>query len=81
MHAPRPGEQQSPSTNRSLPVLQPPEPAGRDDLEEMRFTLRAARFVFSQIDRSIRTRTGYVSRNTWLLEAITEKLSREVGKP
>ncbi|WP_108663636.1 hypothetical protein [Acuticoccus kandeliae] len=54
-----------------------PERSDRD-LEEIRFTLRAARFVFDQIDRSLRNRAGYVSRNTWILEAISEKLQREL---
>lgn len=51
-----------------------------EELEEVRFTLRAPRFVFSKIDGSRRARPGHVSRNTWILEAITEKLQREATK-
>lgn len=45
--------------------------------EEVRFTLRAPRYIFSRIDGSRRARPGHLSRNTWILEAITEKLQRE----
>jgi hypothetical protein len=48
------------------------------DLEEVRFTLRAPQFVFRQIDAARKLRVGFVSRNTWILEAITEKLQREL---
>lgn len=51
-----------------------------EELEEVRFTLRAPRFLFSKIDASRRGRPGHVSRNTWILEAITEKLQRESSK-
>ena len=49
-----------------------------EDLEEVRFTLRAPQFVFGRIDAARRPRIGFVSRNTWILEAITEKLQREL---
>lgn len=45
--------------------------------EEVRFTLRAPRYIFSRIDALRRGRPGHLSRNTWILEAITEKLQRE----
>ncbi|MHB1219076.1 MAG: hypothetical protein ACYC1L_12865 [Alphaproteobacteria bacterium] len=48
--------------------------------EEIRFTLRAPRYVFSRVDALRRQRPGHVSRNTWILEAITEKLQRETLK-
>ena len=51
-----------------------------EELEEVRFTLRAPRFLFAQIDGSRRVRPSHVSRNTWILEAITEKLQRESSK-
>lgn len=60
-----------------------PGPLGgnfHEELEEVRFTLRAPRFLFSRIDGSRRARPGYISRNTWILEAITEKLQREASK-
>jgi len=51
-------------------------------LEEVRFTLRAPQFVFSQVDAARKSRSGFVSRNTWILEAITERLERELlGRP
>ena len=52
----------------------------REALEEVRFTLRAPRFLFSKVDGSRRLRAGHVSRNTWILEAITEKLQREAAE-
>ena len=55
-----------------------PERTTAEDLEETRFTLRAPQFVFRQIDAARRPRVGFVSRNTWVLEAITEKLQREL---
>jgi hypothetical protein len=71
-------ERQVPASTPALPVAVAKSPSATDELEELRFTLRAARFVFSQIDRSLRVRAGYVSRNTWILEAISEKLKREM---
>ena len=59
-------------------VSEKPERMIALDLEEARFTLRAPQFVFAQIDAARRTRIGFVSRNTWILEAITEKLQREL---
>jgi hypothetical protein len=56
----------------------PENEADRAALEEVRFTLRAPQFVFSQIDAARRVRPGFVSRNTWILEAITERLQREI---
>ena len=68
----------------TVPVTSPLKPTvpenevDRAALEEIRFTLRAPQFVFSQIDAVRRGRPGFVSRNTWILEAITERLQREI---
>jgi hypothetical protein len=48
-----------------------------NEQDEVRFTLRAPRYLFSKIDEFRGARVGKVSRNTWILEAITEKLQRE----
>ena len=45
--------------------------------ERSRHSLRLEPDVLSTIDVSRESRTGFVSRNTWILEAILEKLSRE----
>lgn len=42
-----------------------------------RINLRLAQETFSAIDRARSTRAGHVSRNTWVTEAIEEKLARE----
>jgi len=43
-----------------------------------RINLRLAPEVFSLVDRARAKRLGSVSRNTWIAEAIQEKLSREL---
>jgi len=42
-----------------------------------RINLRLAGETFSAIDAACAARPGNVSRNTWIAEAIEEKLSRE----
>lgn len=42
-----------------------------------RINLRLPAEVFSAIDASRAQRMGHVSRNTWLTEAVQEKLARE----
>jgi hypothetical protein len=42
-----------------------------------RINLRLAGQTFSAIDAACATRPGNVSRNTWIAEAIEEKLARE----
>ncbi len=60
---------------------EPREPAvpGKEphDEDEVRFTLRGSHYLFSLIDRARGRRPGKISRNTWVLEAITEKLKKE----
>ena len=64
----------------------PPEPTSHQgprlgDEDEVRFTLRAPAYLFSLIDEFRGRRPGKISRNTWILEAITEKLKRERQAP
>lgn len=42
-----------------------------------RINLRLAADTFAAIDRARLARPGHVSRNTWLSEAVEEKLARE----
>jgi len=52
----------------------PPEPT-RDKLE--RFTVRLSPQVLAAIDDARDQRAGIVSRNTWITEAVHEKLSKQ----
>ncbi len=54
----------------------PPPPPPHDE-DEVRFTLRGAHYLFSLIDEARGRRPGKISRNTWILEAVTEKLKKE----
>ncbi len=42
-----------------------------------RINLRLSPETFAAIDQSRSARPGHVSRNTWLTEAVAEKLARE----
>lgn len=42
-----------------------------------RINLRLPAEAFAAIDRARAVRAGHVSRNTWLTEAVQEKLARE----
>lgn len=44
-----------------------------------RINLRLPPEVFAAIDQARSLRIGHVSRNTWIAEAIQEKLARELG--
>jgi hypothetical protein len=46
-----------------------------------RINLRLAGDTFVQIDAACAERPGNVSRNTWIAEAVQEKLARERGAP
>lgn len=60
------------------PFSPPSSPGSPPDGEdELRFTLRGSVYLFSLIDKARGRRPGKISRNTWILEAITEKLMRE----
>jgi hypothetical protein len=60
---------------------EPPASSARRprDEDEMRFTLRGSFYLFSLIDQARSRRPGKISRNTWILEAITERLKKERG--
>ena len=45
-----------------------------------RVNLRLPADVFAAIDASCAARAGRVSRNTWVAEAVREKLSRDRGE-
>ena len=42
-----------------------------------RINLRLAGVTFAQIDQACAARPGNVSRNTWIAEAVEEKLARD----
>ena len=44
-----------------------------------RINLRLSADTFSAIDAARADRPGNVSRNTWITEAVAEKLAREAG--
>ena len=46
-----------------------------------RTNLRLAGDTFAQIDAARAARPGNVSRNTWIVEAVEEKLARERAAP
>jgi hypothetical protein len=46
-----------------------------------RINLRLAGDTFAQIDAACAARPGNVSRNTWIAEAVEEKLARERAAP
>lgn len=49
-------------------------------LDEHRFNMRLPQPVIDEIDRQRKRAAGKVSRNTWICEAIQEKIQREGGK-
>lgn len=46
-----------------------------------RINLRLSSETFRAVDEARGRRAGNVSRNTWIAEAIEEKLARETNKP
>ncbi len=46
-----------------------------------RINLRLPPETFAAIDQARAARPGHVSRNTWLTEAVEEKLAREASNP
>ena len=46
-----------------------------------RINLRLAAATFAKIDAACAVRPGNVSRNTWIAEAVQEKLAREPVAP
>ncbi|AOX18887.1 hypothetical protein AA0488_1260 [Kozakia baliensis NRIC 0488] len=55
----------------------PPKPATVRNLD--RINLRLSAETFALIDAARADRHGSVSRNTWITEAIAEKLARETS--
>lgn len=55
----------------------PAKPTTVRDLD--RINLRLSAETFAQIDAARADRLGNVSRNTWITEAVAEKLARETG--
>jgi hypothetical protein len=49
--------------------------------DRVRQSLRLAPQLWAQIDTARASRAGSVSRNTWITEAILEKITREQGEP
>ena len=45
-----------------------------------RINLRLARSTFTAIDAARLCQPGHVSRNSWIAQAIEEKLARETGE-
>lgn len=52
-----------------------------DPKEKDRINLRLSPEIFAAIDEARADRPGSISRNTWITEAIQEKLSREARRP
>ncbi len=58
-------------------MTMPPKPATVRDLD--RINLRLSAETFALIDAARADRLGNVSRNTWITEAVAEKLAREMS--
>lgn len=56
--------------------MAPMKAARRDPIALERINLRLAPEVLEAIDAECSRRAGNVSRNTWITEAVTEKLAR-----
>lgn len=61
----------------TLAPMNSPAKASKD---RDRTSLRLNAELLAMIDRARSTRAGVVSRNTWITEAIQEKLARELGE-
>ncbi len=48
-------------------------------LEELRFHLRIPKEIVEKIDADRKSQGGFVSRNTWILQTILEKLNSKIG--
>lgn len=55
--------------------MKQPDPGNVANLD--RINLRLSASTFDAIDRARGARAGRISRNTWIAEAIEEKLARE----
>ena len=52
-------------------------PSAIEQGKERIFNLRVPEEIVNKVDALRRKRTGKISRNTWILEAIEDKLERE----
>jgi len=55
-------------------------PCESSDMEVKRVNLRIPSKYLERIDRLLTNRLGNVSRNTWMIEAIVEKLGKEENR-
>jgi hypothetical protein len=55
-------------------------PSVSDQGKERIFNLRVPEEIVNKVDTIRRRRTGKISRNTWILEAIEDKIERESGE-
>ena len=58
----------------------PHDPPPDDERAEARINFRLPGDMLAEVDAAIRQRRIRISRNTWLLEAVQEKLDREAGQ-
>jgi len=54
--------------------------AEKSDNNERQVVLRMQEDILSQVDKAVRKRAVRIPRHTWLLEAVVEKLAREVAQ-
>lgn len=47
---------------------------------EIRMNLRMPEHLFAELDSLRKARPGHVSRNQWIIEAVSEKLAREAKR-
>lgn len=52
-------------------------PSATEQRKERIFNLRVPEEIVNKVDTIRRRRTGKISRNTWILEAIEDKIERE----
>ena len=60
--------------------MAPMKKAEHNKMPTDRMNLRLPLEVFARIDQARALRPGFVSRNTWIAEAIQENLRRELGR-
>lgn len=65
------------SKGGSIPNEPPPD---EEERTEARINFRLPGDMLAEVDAAIRHRRIRISRNTWLLEAVQEKLDRDAGK-
>jgi|RhiMetStandDraft_8_1073273.scaffolds.fasta_scaffold227092_1 hypothetical protein len=58
----------------------PHDPPLDDERTEARINFRLPGDMLAEVDAVIKQRRIRISRNTWLLEAVQEKLDREAGQ-